>query len=223
MELDILAVAGNHHKTGQTSNAINYFRGLKEFLAKSFNIDDIEYHWSAQHYQPVDKIPYIGLLSHHNKNIYIATGYFADGLVYGIVAGRLVADLINGVESPWHKIYNSNRFTPCASASSFIKENINVFLQYMKDFPGRKDAKSIEEISNGQGKVIECSGEKIAVYRDLAGKVHPVSAVCTHMKGIVNWNNAEKTWDCPCHGSRFSYEGKVLEGPAIFPLERKKI
>ncbi len=223
MDIDILAIAGRHHKTGQFKNTLKNFKELEKYLYTIFKIDKVEYHWSAQHYQSADSLPYIGLLSSNYHHIYMATGFFADGLVYGAVSSMIIADLMMHRSNLWHEVFDSTRFTPMASAPSFIKENSNVFIQYMKDFPGKCDTRSQKDIHYGEGKIIESKGEKIAAYRDMNGTLYSVSAVCTHMKGIVEWNSAEKTWDCPCHGSRFTPEGKVIEGPALKPLIKKEL
>lgn len=221
-DLNILAVAGRHHKTGQDKHALKNFMALEKFIREGFKVKEIAYRWSAQHYQAADSLPYIGLIS-PNKHIYMATGFFADGLVYGALSGLIIADKILGRENQWQSVYDPKRFTPLASAPAFIKESTNVFIQYMKDFPGNCDGHKASEVKNGEAKIIESGGEKIAAYRDSEGKLHAVSAVCTHMKCIVDWNTAEKTWDCPCHGSRFTIEGKVIEGPALIPLAQKEL
>lgn len=217
---DILMVAGNHHKTGQGTNRHARFTELEAFLKKNFSIKDIAYHWSAQHYHAADGIPYIGYVSRFAKHTYMATGFFADGLIYGTLAGIIVADLIVGKNNVLEKTYSANRFTPRASATFLVKENVNLFLQYLKDYPFA-EVNNFNEVKKGEGKVLGMGGEKWAVFRDDNNQLHVVSAVCTHMKCIVNWNNAERSWDCPCHGSRFTCDGDVLEGPAIKPLKQK--
>lgn len=220
---NLLLVAGSHHKTGQDDNAQAHYDKLTNFLKRHFPVLDVAYRWSAQHYTAADDVPYIGLAHRSAKNIYMATGYFADGLVYGVIGGIVLSELIQGKESPLSKIYNANRFTPLASAPSLTKENLNVFLQYLKDFPKFSSEKDYQSIKAGEGKVLEINSEKCAVSRDSSNRLHVVSAVCTHMKGIVNWNNAEKTWDCPCHGSRFTMDGKVIEGPADMDLKKMEL
>lgn len=218
---ELLMVAGDHHKAGQTKNAESHFAALKNFLKQHFSVAEIAYEWSAQHYQSADDIPYIGL-ARGAKHTYLATGYFADGLVYGTLAGLILGDAILQKQNNWSEIYRASRFTPFASAGFVAKENTNVYMQYMKDYP-LKSAKIFDDIKIGEGKVVEIDREKFGVCRDNQNKLHAVSAVCTHMKCIVNWNNAEKTWDCPCHGSRFTSEGKVIEGPAVENLAKKII
>lgn len=219
---ELLMVAGSHHKTGQDKNTDSHYKKLDKFLRKTFNVKEVIYEWSAQHYQSADKIPYIGLAHRFAKHTYLATGYWADGLTYGTLAGMLIGDFILEKDNPLTKTYNSNRFTPIASAPALVKENMNVMLQYLKDYPFCL-TKNFDDIQKGEGKVVEINREKCGVSRDEDNKLHIVSAVCTHMKCIVNWNNAEKSWDCPCHGSRFTCKGKVIEGPATIDLEQKEI
>jgi glycine/D-amino acid oxidase-like deaminating enzyme/nitrite reductase/ring-hydroxylating ferredoxin subunit len=217
---ELLMVAGSHHKTGQGENMISHYKELENFLRENFDVSEIAYQWSAQHYQSADSVPYIGLATHSTKHTYLATGYFADGLVYGTLAGIILGDVILGNDNPLAQIYQSNRLELAASTPFLMRENTNVFLQYLKDFPVREQ-KSYDDIKIGEGKIVEINREKCAVSRDEKNTLHIVSAVCTHMKCIVNWNNAERTWDCPCHGSRFTCQGRVIEGPAIQDLERK--
>lgn len=222
---DLLIIAGNHHKTGQAqSEHAKHYQTLKNYLTTHFETEAINYQWSAQHYQPADGLPYIGLASQHSKHTYVATGYSADGLTYGTLAGLMLADsVLANPTTSWPGVYKSTRFTPVASSIKYIKENTNVLCQYLADYPGHVDAKSYTDIKPGEGKIVEDKGEKWAAYRDQNAQLHCVSAICTHMKCIVKWNDAEKTWDCPCHGSRFNVKGEVLEGPALTPLETKPL
>ncbi len=219
---ELLMVAGNHHKTGQGPDTAVHYENIEKYLHKNFEISEIAYRWSAQHYQSADDIPYIGLANPSTKNIYMATGYFADGLVYGTLAGIILSDIISNKENSLAEVYNSTRFKPIASAAFLIKENTNLFLQYLKDFP-LLSKNNYNNIKAGHGEIVEIDQEKWAVSRDADNQLHAVSAVCTHMQGIVNWNNAEKTWDCPCHGSRFTSNGSVIEGPAVTDLKKKTL
>ncbi|WED43999.1 FAD-dependent oxidoreductase [Legionella cardiaca] len=219
---DTLMIAGRHHKTGQGNNMQQHFSELENFLREYFSISEIVVNWSAQHYHSADKIPYIGLANHTTKNIYMATGYFADGLVYGTLAGILVSDMILQKSNTFAEIYNANRSSLGSSLGFVAKENLNVLAQYAKDLP-LSATNNFENLQVGEGRIVEINREKCAISRDSSNQLHLVSAVCTHMKCIVNWNNAEQTWDCPCHGSRFAPTGEVLEGPATKNLEKKKI
>lgn len=218
---EVLVVAGSHHKVGQSKNANAHFEELENYLKDNFAVSSKAFQWSAQHYHAADGVPYIGLMS-HSENIYQATGYFADGLVYGTIAGIIFGKILQGEKkNAWLEVYDATRHDIAASAKFLMKENSNVFLQYMKDFPKFSD-NDYQDLEIGEGKIVEINGEKFGIYRDQNANLHQVSAVCTHMKCIVNWNNAEKTWDCPCHGSRFSFDGQVLEGPAKLNLKVRK-
>jgi glycine/D-amino acid oxidase-like deaminating enzyme/nitrite reductase/ring-hydroxylating ferredoxin subunit len=224
MQPDMLMVAGNHHKTGQASHQEyqHYFNELEAYARRHFDVASVEYRWSAQHYRSGDGVPYIGLSHKDARRTYMATGFYADGLTYGTVAGILLADMIVGRDNTWTEAFDATRGTNLATAAQFVKENTNVVTQYLKDIPVGQ-ASHFSDIKPGEGKTIEIDSEKLAVYRDQQNKLHICSAVCTHMKCIVNWNNAEKTWDCPCHGSRFMIDGSVIEGPAILGLAHKQV
>lgn len=220
-EPELLLVAGSHHKVGQDENTEVHYQKLEKFLRDHFSLDEITHQWSSQHYQSADDVPYIGFASRFAKHTYMATGFFADGLIYGTIAGILIGDLILEKANPWAKVYNSNRFTLGSSINFLLKENSNYLLQYYKDMP-QATTTDFADLKRGSGKVVEIDREKWAVFKDENDEIHIVSAVCTHMKCIVNWNNVEKTWDCPCHGSRFKIDGTVIEGPATHNLKRKR-
>lgn len=217
---ELLMVAGSHHKVGQSQDTTLHYSELEKFLRDHFPVDEVAYQWSAQHYQSADNVPYIGLASRFAKNTYIATGYFADGLVYGTLAGIIIGNLILGEHDPLINTYQSTRLDLVNAAKFVTMENCNVLLQYLKDYP-LFSSSNYDDIKPGEGRVVEINREKCGVSRDENNRLHIVSAVCTHMKCIVNWNNAERTWDCPCHGSRFTHDGKVIEGPAKADLANK--
>lgn len=219
---DLLLVAGSHHKTGQGSDMQSHYQEMEKFLRDHFPVSEVAYRWSAQHFQSADDVPYIGLASRFAKHTYLATGYFADGLVYGTIAGKIIGDLILEKNNALIHQYRANRFKPIASANFLLNEDSNLYLQYLKDYPFLT-GNTYSDLKPGEGKIVEIDQEKYAVCRDANHHLHMVSAVCTHMKCIVNWNNAEQTWDCPCHGSRFKHNGTVIEGPAIQNLRQKKI
>ncbi len=218
-EDNYVLVLGGHHKVGQEDDYSRFFRKLEQNTRKHFDVASIDYEWSAQHYKPADGLPYIGESS--DDNIFVATGFSTDGLTYGVLSAMILNDQLNDRENEWSDLYKASRFTPVKSAKNFIKENLNVAKQYIKDLPGKAEAGSFDEIAAGQGKVVEVENEKWAVFKDEKGQVHCQSAVCTHMDCIVDWNDAEKSWDCPCHGSRFKATGEVIEGPAFLPLAPK--
>lgn len=213
-----LIVAGQHYKVGQAEDGKKKFDELEKFARDRFDIDTIEYKWAAQSYRSADGLPYIGEIE---DKIFTGTGFSTDGLTYGTLAAMIISDSIAQIKNKWSNTYDINRNNPGKAAKDYIKENANVMGEYMKDFPGISDESEIKDLPAGEGKVLNIDGEKIAVYRDANNVVHAISAVCTHMKCIINWNNAEKSWDCPCHGSRFDLDGTVLEGPATSDLLSK--
>ncbi|HEX7633705.1 MAG TPA: FAD-dependent oxidoreductase [Noviherbaspirillum sp.] len=213
---------GEMHKTGQREDTVEIYRKLERILRARFDVVSVDYRWSAQQYRPADGLPYIGTAI-GAPHLYVATGFAADGLTYGALAGFMLAEQIAGRHTEFDSLYSPHRFTPVKSAGKFLKENLNVAGYYVKDYLKGGEARQLDEVRVGEGRVIEIGGDKLAVYRDDANQLHAVSPVCTHLKCIVHWNRAERTWDCPCHGSRFSYDGDVLEGPALAPLERRAV
>lgn len=215
-----LLVVGEAHKVGQGDS--NYHLGrLENFAASHFEVEELTHRWGGQHYRPADHIPYIGRRSKGTKT-YIATGFSTHGLVFGTVAASLISDLINGRENPFEDLYSPTRFNPMKSAPKFIKENVNVFKQMVKDYIGRQDEIPFADIARGEGKVVEFDGHKMAACRNEEGQLQVCSAICTHLGCVVHWNNAEMSWDCPCHGSRFRTDGEVIEGPALKALARSE-
>jgi Rieske Fe-S protein len=142
----------------------------------------------------------------------------------GTVSGMILADLIAGRENPWADTYSSTRFKPLASATELVKENLNVGKRFVADHLRAPEADTVDHLEPGEGAIVAADGHgKVAAYRDESGKLHVVSSVCTHLGCQVEWNTAEKSWDCPCHGSRFGVDGEVLQGPAVRDLEPKDV
>ncbi|HEX7028893.1 MAG TPA: FAD-dependent oxidoreductase [Gammaproteobacteria bacterium] len=217
-----LIVVGQPHKVGQAQNNKQCLANLEKFAGRHFPVTEVVYRWGGQHYRPADMLPYIGRTD-RGSNVFIATGYSTDGLVYGSLAGSILADLVAERTNPWTELFDPSRNQPLKAAKNFIKENVNVAGQYLKDLPGVADAADFSSVKAGEGKVVEVDRQKLAVYRTRSGQLMIRSAVCTHLSCIVNWNDAEETWDCPCHGSRFKLDGTVLEGPAIHALHKVEI
>lgn len=210
-----LMVIGEKHKTGEHMG--NHYQLLREYLSSRFEIEMFCHQWSAQQYSSPDGLPYIGRM-HSHDNLYMATGFAADGLVWGALAGRIIADEILGHDNPWQARFASRRITPGKSALQYAKENATVTKHLAKDYLGTERIDSFEGIAPGQARVATKDGKKLAIYRTEAGELKVLSAVCPHLKCIVHWNASESTWDCPCHGSRFDIDGEVIEGPAYRPL-----
>jgi len=163
--------------------------------------------------EPMDGIAYIGRNPYDEDNVYIVTGDSGNGMTHCAIAGKLITDLITGKENRWENIYKPSRFTLKAS-KPFFKEVIGALVSAFRREPENKDTVQLSSIKRGEGKVVELKGEKCGVFRDENDSLHIVSSACTHLKCTVQWNNDEKSWDCPCHGSRFTYKGKVINGPA---------
>jgi glycine/D-amino acid oxidase-like deaminating enzyme/nitrite reductase/ring-hydroxylating ferredoxin subunit len=217
----LLLIGGGGHKVGAVSNTEENYLKLENFARRNFGIDTFDYRWSTQDAVSFDKLPFIGKLTPFDRNIYVATGFSLWGMSKGTLAGMLLHDLVLGKNNPWAELYDSTRATPFLTPQS-IKENINVGTHWVGDrLKGLTS--SVADIKNNEGKVVTVDGEKIAAYRDEEGKLHAVSAVCSHLACIVSWNNAEKSWDCPCHGGRFNYDGEVIHAPAINNLEKKTV
>jgi glycine/D-amino acid oxidase-like deaminating enzyme/nitrite reductase/ring-hydroxylating ferredoxin subunit len=212
-----LIVVGRPHRVGQMKNNEECLHKLERFAAEHFPVIEVTHRWGGQHYRPADLLPYIGRTG-GDSNIFIATGFSTDGLIYGTLAGSMFADLIAERPNPWAELFDPARKQPLKAAKNFIKENANVFVQYLKDVPGVAEAREFSDVGPGEGKIFEKRAQKLAVYRGLDNQLLVRSAVCTHLGCLVNWNSAEQTWDCPCHGSRFTPQGEVLEGPALRPL-----
>jgi Rieske Fe-S protein len=175
-------------------------------------VERIEYRWSGQVLEPIDGMAFIGRNPLDADNVYIATGDSGNGMTHGTIAGILLTDLIQGRGNKWETLYDPSRKT-LKAIKEFAKENLNVAAQYT-DYVTPGEVDSEDEIVPGEGAIIRRGLSKVAAYRDEKGALHERSAVCTHLGCIVDWNTKEKTWDCPCHGSRFDAKGCVVMGPA---------
>ena len=220
---DVLMVGGEDHKTGQAEDCARRFVKLEHWTRDRFPfVSEMTDHWSGQVMEPVDGVAYIGR-NPGDKNVYVVTGDSGNGITHGILAGILIVDLIAGRENPWANLYDPSRKTlqPRVLAD-YIAENANVAAQF-RDYVTPGSAKSADEIKPAQGALLRHGMKKIAAYRDDNGTLHAFSAVCPHLQCVVRWNACEKTWDCPCHGSRFDALGCVLNGPAVSDLKRAEV
>lgn len=222
-EYDLLISGGEDHPTGLadangTTEEHRYER-LEQWTRENFAIEEIVYRWSGQIMETMDCMGYIGRSPGKLKNIYVITGDSGNGMTHGTIGGMLVPDLIQGIKNPYEDLYDPSRFKFFQSGKTFLKQNINGIIQYFLTNPKNVDAEKLKTLKQGEGTIVKQEKEKYGVYRDEANKLHWVTAECTHLKCIVKWNNDEKTWDCPCHGSRFNFKGEVLNGPANDPLD----
>ncbi|HCT64499.1 MAG TPA: FAD-dependent oxidoreductase, partial [Lachnospiraceae bacterium] len=214
---ELVIVVGEHHKTGHGDINTNvHYKNLIEFAKETYEVDSIPYRWSTQDYTTLDDIPYIGKISKGTPNIYIATGFKKWGITNGTASALILKDLIVKGESPWAPVFNPLRFEADPMIKSFVTTNLDVAKHLIGD--KLKSAPDGIDINRGEGKVVEIDGEKMGTYKDDNGKLHLVDITCTHMGCTLNWNAAALTWDCPCHASRFTYDGAIIDGPALKPL-----
>jgi glycine/D-amino acid oxidase-like deaminating enzyme/nitrite reductase/ring-hydroxylating ferredoxin subunit len=221
-KFDLLIAGGEDHKTGQAEKENipeeRRFNSLIRWTRQRFpQIQDIIYQWSGQVLEPVDCMAFIGR-NPGDRNIYIATGDSGNGMTHGSIAGMLISDLILGRTNRWEKLYDPARITLKATGD-FLQEVGNMAAQYL-DLLSPGDIKSIENLHPGEGAIMNVGLKKTAVYRDQTNGLHAFSAICPHLGCVVRWNGSEKSFDCPCHGSRFTCEGKVVNGPAQSDLKR---
>lgn len=215
---DWLIVGGEDYKTGQKDDDAERLQRLEAWTRERFPmVEAVDHAWSGQVMESADGLAYIGPNPEGGDNVYFITGDSGHGMTHGTIGAMIVTDRILGRENPWAELYDSRRVTLKASGE-LAKENVNVALQYAAwVLPG--DVRSGEQVPPGEGRVVRRGAKMVAVYCDPEGTVHERSAVCTHMGCVVKWNDLEKSWDCPCHGSRFDPYGAVLNGPATSGLE----
>jgi len=212
-----MVVGGADHPVGQEQEEGRY-ADLERWVRERFTrAGAVDYKWSGQIFEPVDYMAYIGK-NQGNKHIYIVTGDSGNGLTHGVLAGKLLADEIQGIDNPWSKLYDPKRVASLIKTlPSMITHDLQINAQYKRFL--QSDIKDIEDLAPGTGGVLNPKTSKpLAVYKDEEGGVHKFSALCPHMHGVVCWNSAEKSWDCPVHGSRFSKDGVQITGPAKMGL-----
>ena len=213
----LLIVGGEDHKTGQEDDTESRFRALLDYAKARFDVRGIPYRWSAQVAEPVDGLPFIGRNS-LSSHVYVGTGYSGTGMTFGTLAAMITSDLILGRESEWAHLFDATRVKPVAGAKEFVRENVDFPAHLVGDRLKKPEGDSFADLGPGQGKILEVNGHKVAASRDGSGVVHALDPVCTHLGCLVQFNDAEKSWDCPCHGSRFDVRGEVINGPAVKPL-----
>lgn len=213
---ETVLIGGGDHRVGVEEHPDKIFSQLRQWAEQKLHIKGpMTFHWSGQIIEPIDGLAYIGR-NPGDENIYIACGDSGHGLTHGSIAAMIIRDLIQGNENEWATLYSPDRINFKAT-TEYLKENASTVYQYKDRLHIDKDLRQ-EFLPAGEGTLLERGGEKLAIYRDENYQLHVMNAVCPHLGGVVHWNEAEKTWDCPCHGSRFSCTGEVLNGPAIGPL-----
>ena len=210
---EILIVGGEDHKTGQEHDGEERFARLEQWTRERFpQMGEVEFRWSGQVMEPVDGVAFIGRNPLDEDNVFIATGDSGQGMTHGTIAGMLLTDLLQGRKNLWEDLYSPSRIT-LRAFPEYAGENLNVAGQFT-DYVTAGEIKSVDELPAGEGAIMRDGMSKLAVYRDEGGLVHKLSAVCPHLGCIVAWNSTEKTWDCPCHGSKYRADGRVYQGPA---------
>ena len=217
-EGNLILIGGDSHKTGHGRSTLKHYEALCQFAATHFQVEELLFRWSAQDCMTLDGIPYIGHLTSDHPGVYVATGFGKWGMTNGTAAAIMLRDLIVKGDSPWLPVYNPSRIRPRAAATDFVVQTADVAAQFIagKLFPNSRELNLLP----GQGKVVKWKNQRAGAFCDDLGQMHLVDTTCTHMGCELAWNDAEKSWDCPCHGSRFSYTGRILEGPAVKPLKK---
>ena len=215
-----ILIGGEGHQTGATKADPERYEQLIEFGRKHYGITDFPYRWSTQDGMPVDHVPYIGRYHPSADGLWVAGGFQKWGMTNGTVAAMILSDLIAGRENPYAGQFDPNR-ARVRSAPQVAQLNLLAGLHFFGDRLLPADARSSEDVPPGEARVVRSGLGKVGVYRDEEGGLHAVSLRCTHLGCLTKWNDAERSWDCPCHGSRFDPDGNVLTGPAVRPLERR--
>ena len=217
----LIQAGGQGHKPGLAGDEPERYEVLEAFLHEHWpSAGPVEYRWSTQDYMSADRVPYVGRLTRRSGHVYTATGYSKWGMTAGTVAAGLITDAILGRASPWADLYDAKRLNLRASGGKLLKENAATGLRFVAQRVSRADKRRPEELAEGEGAVMRLGGLKRAVYKDEQGVVHVLSPVCRHLWCYVEWNAAERSWDCPCHGSRYNAEGRAIQGPTVQDLRR---
>ncbi|MFC0524262.1 FAD-dependent oxidoreductase [Pontibacillus salicampi] len=217
----LLLIGGESHKTGQSHHTAKHFEALREFGDTHFTLQKSLFQWGAQDLITMDKIPYIGRLTANHPNIFVATGYRKWGMTNGTAAALLITNLITEQQSPYIDVFSPSRFYADPSIKHFLSQNANVASEFVKG-KIKLPYKQLEDLETNEGALVYYENQKAGGYKDANGDTYAVDTTCTHLRCEVTWNDGEQSWDCPCHGSRFSPTGEVLEGPADEPLQRFK-
>ncbi|MFD0959818.1 FAD-dependent oxidoreductase [Paenibacillus chungangensis] len=214
----LLLIGGQSHKTGQGICTINHYEMLGQYAVRHFQLQEIAYRWSAQDLITGDDMPYIGRITESSPNIFVATGYKKWGMTSGTAAAMLISDLIMGRQNPYEQLFAPSRSMSLGTLKNLAVENADVAKHLIAGKLGMT-YRTMEELGEDEGAIVRVQGRRAGAYKDSDGKLHLVDTTCTHMGCEVEWNDGDRTWDCPCHGSRFSISGEVIEGPADKPLK----
>jgi glycine/D-amino acid oxidase-like deaminating enzyme/nitrite reductase/ring-hydroxylating ferredoxin subunit len=218
---ELLMIGGEGHHTGASEALPDRYEALIEYARRHWDVQSVEHRWSSQDFVADDSVPYVGPVNPLDDRILIVTGLKKWGITGGTVAAELIRDRLAGRENEAASMFSSTRIDPIGEAPKFLLENSKVGLRFLGDRIRERGSRSLEDLAAGEGGIVSGPEGKVAGYRDESGALHAVSTRCTHLGCQVRWNGAERTWDCPCHGSRFTVDGDVLNGPAVDPLGRR--
>jgi glycine/D-amino acid oxidase-like deaminating enzyme/nitrite reductase/ring-hydroxylating ferredoxin subunit len=220
---ELLMVGGDGHKPGTGGDTTEHYAALEAFADEHWDVRSVDYRWSAQDNTTDDGLPFAGRLTPWEPSVLMATGFAKWGFTNGTAAAFVLRDLVLGRQTPESKLFDPARLNPRAALPTLLKENAQVAARFVGDRLTKGARRDIEDLQPGEGDIVRLDGEKVAGFRDDDGSLIAVSSVCTHLGCQVNFNRAERSWDCPCHGSRFAVDGSVLQGPAVHRLERKPL
>jgi glycine/D-amino acid oxidase-like deaminating enzyme/nitrite reductase/ring-hydroxylating ferredoxin subunit len=218
-----IVAVGGEYKTGVPEELDAKMNDLREFLRRAFGIGQLSHAWVNEDFRPMDELPFIGPVSSSKPHLHVAVGFDAWGMTQGTVAAEIISDKVLGRENDDAEIFDASRVRPVAGGVELITENVKTGARLAGDRLLARQVQSVDDIPEGQGGIVERDGEQLAVVKDGEDVRQALSAVCTHLGCIVGWNAIDRTWDCPCHGSRFDEQGQVLSGPALEPLEVKSL
>lgn len=214
----LLIVGGSNHKTGAKIDLAKSYKRLEDVAKQIYPSAKKEFYWNTEDTVSLDKIPYIGEFSKMMPDVYVATGYKKWGMTSSNIAANIIVDKIIGKENPYEYVFKSTRLKPIKNykeLGNMVKEvGFSLIINNIIKSPGL-----LKDVKQGEGKIVEIEGTKVGVYRDKEGKVYAIKPNCSHLGCELSWNNLEKTWDCPCHGSRFTFEGKSIYEPSIKDLD----
>ena len=220
----VLIVGGEGHKPGADPHTDERYARLEHFMRERFGGAEPTYRWSTHDFVPVDRLPYIGRLRRRDERILVATGYAKWGMTKGVLAAQILSDRILGRPSDWAELYEAQRLDLRHSAARFTKENAEVGFRFLRDrLRPRRGRDDVEGLQPGEGRIVRVGLAQYAAYRGDDGQLHTLSARCTHLGCIVGWNPADRSWECPCHGSRFAGDGTLVQGPATADLPSRTL
>ena len=215
-----LVVSGEGHKVGHDDDTTQRYADLEAWTNETFDTDPIEHRWSAQDYEPADGLPFVGRLPGHD-GAFVATGFGKWGMTNGVASAMILSDLVQGRPNPWEATFDATRVALKQSVKNVVSENVDVAKRFVGDRLAEIRAPEADELAPGEGGIVSLDGDTVAAFRDEDGSLRALSPTCTHLGCRVSFNTAERTWDCPCHGSRFDLDGHVIQGPAVKDLAPK--